>query len=279
MMRKITTVCALLLIISMSLVLVVNAAGSPWSALVREASLRLRAAQHQVAVVTSHDGNTVFLQTGDPSVAVGTLLVVKARSRPGLALALQDDAAVVKVVNRVGSQVRGIVLVDYLPVVSGMSVFPFTYNMIYVYSNVRQPHQYPPYNDLISVLQRQRLPYQEKKYAQLRNPLPAGMRPLIIRLESVAANVVGRLTDETGTIYLAQSFAVGVAPPLDIGFNAPFALREQTFSSQRSPALSAGLQAGDFRKPTQKGMQKQTSAKIKLMGVYARFVCADVDGN
>jgi hypothetical protein len=95
----------------------------------------------------------------------------------------------------------------------------------------------------------------------------------------MAANVVGRLTDETGTIYLAQSFAVGIVPPLDIGFNAPFALREQTFMSQRSSASTAGLQAGDFRKPTQKRIQKQISEKIKLMGVYTRFVCADVDGN
>ena len=253
-----------------------TAAAGGWSALVGQAGNRLAAGNRQAGRVTMVQGDTVIMEIAAPLLTVGSVVTVKGNALPGVPLPLQNDAALIRITQRLGSQARGIIIEGSGSIPRGAPLFPYTYNRLYVYTNLANPQRQRPFLDLLADLRQARIPYAVKSYQELRSGPEVGIRPLIIRLEGRGSQVVGQLIDfAEGTVLFSTAYNL----PYPLPVAAPFGLPLQGGLVAGSPGpTAAGARSNSFTRPARVAGTSM-AGRIKLKGPYKRLVFADLDGN
>ncbi|MCK4379160.1 MAG: hypothetical protein KAW01_07440, partial [Deltaproteobacteria bacterium] len=115
-------------------------AGS-WQPLVSQAGARLASGNRQAGRVTMVQGETVIMEIVAPRLTVGSVVAVKSNSLPGVPLPLQDNAALIRLTQRLGSQARGVIIDGNGNIPRGAPLFPYSYNRLYLYTNLVNPER------------------------------------------------------------------------------------------------------------------------------------------
>jgi hypothetical protein len=253
-----------------------TAAASGWQPLVSQAGTRLASGNQQAGRVTMVQGETVIMEIVAPQLTVGSVVAVKNNSLPGVPLPLQDNAALIRLTQLLGSQARGIIIDGNGNIPRGVLLFPYSYNRLYLYTNLANPERLPPYQDLIVELQQARIPYALKSYQDLRYGADTGIRPLIIRLEGRGNQIIGRLTDfSEGTVLFSTAYNLPYRLPLATPFGLP--LQGGLVAGNQGPSAT-GLRNTSFTRAARVSGTSM-AGNIELKGSYNRLVFADLDGN
>ncbi|NIA19589.1 MAG: hypothetical protein GWP07_04030 [Xanthomonadaceae bacterium] len=250
-------------------------AGS-WQPLISQAGTRLASGNRQAGRVTMVQGETVIMEIVAPQLTVGSVVAVKNNALPGVPLPLQDNAALIRLTQRLGSQARGVIIDGNGNIPRGAPLFPYSYNRLYLYTNLVNPDRLPPYRDLVTELQQARIPYALKSSQELRFGAETGIRPLLIRLEGRGNQVVGQLTDfSEGTVLFSSAYNL----PYQLPVAAPFGLPLQGgLAAGNQGGTAAGARSTTFTRATRVSGTGMTG-RIELKGSYNRLVFADLDGN
>lgn len=249
-------------------------AGS-WQQLISQAGARLAAGNQQAGRVTMVQEETVIMEIFAPQLTVGSVVAVKDNALPGVPLPLQDNAALIRLTQRLGSQARGVIIDGNGNIPRGAPLFPYAYNRLYIYTNLANPQRQRPFLDLVTELQQARIPYALKSPRELRSGPEAGIRPLLIRLEGRGNQIVGQLTDFTeGTVLFSTAYNLPYPLPLAVPFGIPL----QNGLAVGNQHLSATGRSTSFTRPAKVAGTSMTG-NIELKGPYNRLVFADLDGN
>jgi len=253
-----------------------DAAAGSWQQLVSQAGARLASGNSQAGRITMVQGETAIMEIIAPQLTVGSVVAVKNNALPGVPLPLQDNAALIRITQRLGSQARGVIIDGNGNIPRGAPLFPYSYNRLYLYTNLVNPERLPPYRDLVTELQQARIPYALKSYQDLRYGAETGIRPLLIRLEGRGNQIVGRLTDfSEGTVLFSTAYNLPYRLPLAAPFGLP--LQSGLAAGNQHPATT-GRQNTSFTRAARVSGTGMTG-KIELKGPYNSLVFADLDGN
>ena len=253
-----------------------TAVAGSWSALVNQAGSRLAAGNQQAGRVTMVQGDTIIMEIFAPLLTVGSVVTVKDNALPGVPLPLQNDAALIRITQRLGSQARGIIIEGSGTIPRGAPLFPYTYNRLYLYTNLANPQRQRPFIDLVADLQQARIPYAIKSYQELRYGAETGIRPLIIRLEGRNNQIVGQLVDfSEGTILFSTAYNLPYRLPVAAPFGLP--LQGGLAPGNQSPTATGARNTSFTRAARVAGTSM--AGQIKIKGPYNRLVFADLDGN
>lgn len=235
----------------------------PWQPLVATAKRFLAAGSYPVGTIMLQQDDAVIINLTAPGFHPGMKVAVKDTSMRGIPQALQNNRAIIRLNQIVGNQARGVVIEGYGDLRAGTPVFPHTYNALYLYTNIANPKNSPPYLDLSRELQQAGILYHE-----LKSPtIPAGIRPLIIRFESRYNQLIATLTDTQDAVLAQKRFTLSYSPPVVRPIAAPLGLANQQQAQSNSftkPARTSGH--GIFN-------------RLELKSAYNRFVFADLNGN
>ena len=252
-----------------------DAAAGSWQPLVSQAGARLAAGNQQAGRVTMVQGETVIMEIVAPQLTVGSVVAVKNNTLPGVPLPLQDNAALIRITQRLGSQARGVIIDGNGNIPQGAPLFPYAYNRLYIYTNLANPQRLRPFQDLVAELQQARIPYALKSSQELRSGPETGIRPLLIRFEGRGNQIVGQLTDfSAGTVLFSSAYNLPYRLPLA----APFGIPLQSGLAAGNQQISATGRSTSFTRPSKVAGTSMTG-NIELKGSYNRLVFADLDGN
>ncbi|MBN2333232.1 MAG: VCBS repeat-containing protein [Deltaproteobacteria bacterium] len=259
------------LVILLSLSPNLAAAGS-WQQLVNAAGANLAGGNLQAGRVMLLQDDAVIMEIADRRLSVGSLVAVKDTSLPGVPLPLQNNAALIRLTQLHGSQARGIIIDGTTGAIPpGAPLFPFSYNRLYLYTNLAAPERQFPYRDLTMELQQAHIPYAVKSFQELSYGPEMGIRPLILRLEGRDQQIIGQLTDLEGTVLMTIAYALPMPMPVTV----PFGLRFQQGSGHSATQGAAH----SFTRPGKAAANTQLASKIELKSGYNRLLFADLDGN
>jgi hypothetical protein len=217
--------------------------------------------------------STTIITLHNPQVTIGTTLAVKGSSLPGVALALQNNIARIRVTQINGNQARGTILPGSERIPPRAPLFLLAHNQVYLYSNLQSPRSLQPYQDLIRSLQYNRIPFAIKNWNQIAAGDTPGIRPLIIAFEATNNLITCRLTDRDQNIFWRNSFSLNVAPP--VTRRAGVSWNQTTGFTVATPGSPKTSQS--FTKATGPAPGSTAAGKIKLKTPYTRLVFAECD--
>ena len=235
----------------------------PWQPLVATAKRCLAAGSYPVGTVGLQQDDAVIINLTTRGFHPGMMVAVKDTSMRGVPQALQNNRAVIRLNQIVGNQARGVIVEGYGNFQAGTPVFPFTYNALYLYTNIRNPRSFPPYLDLSRELQQAGIFYHELKSSAI----PPGVRPLILRFEGQYNRLFATLTDTDHAVLAQKSFTLPYSPPVTRQIGAPLGLAAQPQN-----------QSNSFTKPARTNGHGIFN-RLELKSAYNRFVFTDLDGN
>jgi len=264
-----------LIIFSLAIFPSTAAAGS-WQPLVNRAGAWLAADNQQAGRITMIQGETVIMEIVSPRLTVGSVVAVKSNSLPSVPLPLHNNAALIRLTQRLGNQARGVIIDGNGNIPRGTPLFPYSYNRLYVYTNLANPERLTPYRDLLAKLQQTMIPYALKSYQALRYSAETGIRSLLIRLEGRNNQIIGQLTDfSEGTVLFSTTYNLPYPLPVAAAFGLP--LHGGLTTGNQSGTATAARSTTFTRATRVPGTSM--SGQIKLRGSYNRLIFADLNGN
>ncbi len=243
----------------------------PWQPLTQTIQSRLNPGNRVVGTVALIQGTTVIMTLHNPQITIGTTLAVKGHSLPGVALALQDNIARIRVTMVNGNQGRGTILPGSQAIAAGAPLFPLAHNQVYLYSNLSSPRSLKPYQDLIRALQYNRIIFAIKTWDQIAAGDTPGIRPLIIAFEATQNLITCRLTDREQNVYWQTSFRLNFAPAVTRRAGASWPLVTSYH------AATGTVTGKSFTQASGPAPGSTPAGKIKLKSAYKRLVFAECD--
>ncbi|MCD6292947.1 MAG: VCBS repeat-containing protein [Deltaproteobacteria bacterium] len=247
---------------------------SQWQPLAQTIQNRLNPGNRAVANVSMVQGSTVIITLFNSQIPIGMTLAVKGNSLPGVALALQNNIAQIKITQINGNQARGTILNISGKIPTGAPLFPLAHNRVYLYTNLKSPQNLLPYQDLTRTLQYNKIPYAIKSGSLIAAGDTPGIRPLIIAFEAERNLITCRLTDREQNIFWHNNFSLNFAPPITCQAGANWT---QPTAFSNAPSGSVGGNQS-FTKATGPAPGTQAAGKIDLRTPYKRLIFADCDG-